>query len=176
MFLLQSLPRCRPAEYEGWLRDRGLEPFDAQDRVVRGREPFTGGVPSARALTVERVGPETQDEWSAFLQRVYRLHTGPWLQKLIGRRGWHQYVVRVADRDRVTDPRNLGAILRVAETAGATVFTVTVRLAGLSVAPAGFTSAPGADPALIAAAVALPGRRSSIYLKGRPPPGRIGRG
>ena len=94
MFLLQSLPHCRPAEYEGWLRARGLEPFDAQDRVVRGGEPFAGGVPTARALTVERVGPETQDEWSAFLQRVYRLDTGPWLGKLIGRPGWHQYVVR----------------------------------------------------------------------------------
>ena len=36
MFLLQSLPHCRPAGYEGWLCERGLEPFDAQDRIVRG--------------------------------------------------------------------------------------------------------------------------------------------
>src|SRR4051794_18696872 len=35
MFLLQSQPHCRPAEYERWLRERGLEPFDAQDRIVR---------------------------------------------------------------------------------------------------------------------------------------------
>ena len=97
MFLLQSLPHCRPAEYEAWLRDRGLEPFDAQDRVVRGTEPFAGGVPTDRALAVERVGPETKDEWAAFLQRVYRLDTGPWLQALIGRPGWHQYVVREGD-------------------------------------------------------------------------------
>src|SRR5437879_57444 len=40
MFLLQSLPHCRPAEYEDWLRARGLEPFDAQDRVVRGGQPL----------------------------------------------------------------------------------------------------------------------------------------
>src|SRR5882724_13058702 len=39
MFLLQSLPHCRPTEYESWLRDRGLEPFDAQDRIVRGAAP-----------------------------------------------------------------------------------------------------------------------------------------
>jgi len=97
MFLLQSLPHCRPAEYEAWLRDRGLEPFDAQDRVVRGAEPFAAGVPTDRALAVERVGPETKDEWAAFLQRVYRLDTGPWLQALIGRPGWHQYVVREGD-------------------------------------------------------------------------------
>src|SRR5439155_8449047 len=34
MFLLPSLPHSRPAEYESWLREFGLEPFDAQDRVV----------------------------------------------------------------------------------------------------------------------------------------------
>jgi hypothetical protein len=33
MFLLQSLPHCQPGEYERWLRDRGLEPFDTQDRI-----------------------------------------------------------------------------------------------------------------------------------------------
>src|SRR3954454_13646270 len=34
MFLLQSLPHCRPAVYERWLEQRGLQPFDAQDRIV----------------------------------------------------------------------------------------------------------------------------------------------
>ena len=40
MFLVQSLPHCRPAEYEDWLRELGLEPFDAQDRVVRDGSPL----------------------------------------------------------------------------------------------------------------------------------------
>src|SRR5213593_1606186 len=31
MFLLQSLPQCRPVHYESWLREFGLETFDAQD-------------------------------------------------------------------------------------------------------------------------------------------------
>jgi hypothetical protein len=100
MFLVQSLPHCHPVEYEGWLRQRGLEPFDAQDRVVRGGEPLDV-VPNGsndRRLVVERVRPETQDEWAEFLQRVYRLDTGPWLQALIGRPGWHQYVAREEDR------------------------------------------------------------------------------
>jgi hypothetical protein len=89
-FLLQSMPHCRPAEYEGWLRDRGLEPFDAQDRVYRdGRHaeaPLFG--------PVERVTRETAGEWAEFLQRVYRLDTGPWLELLIDRPGWHEYVYR----------------------------------------------------------------------------------
>src|SRR5438094_125841 len=56
MFLLQSLPHCQPAEYEGWLRKRGLEPFDAQDRVVRGGELApVGALNTARDLRVQRV-------------------------------------------------------------------------------------------------------------------------
>jgi hypothetical protein len=97
MFLLQSLPQCRPAAYEDWLRDRGLRPFDAQDRVVRGGAPLVPGAlsPSGRdGLAVERVTRATACEWAEFVQRVYRLDTGPWLERLIGRPGWHQYVAR----------------------------------------------------------------------------------
>lgn len=96
-FLVQSLPHCAPATYEGWLRERGLEPFDAQDRIVRGGQPASA-LPAAlgggRELAVERIEPATADEWSAFVQRVYGLDTGPWLPRLIGRPGWHQYVAR----------------------------------------------------------------------------------
>jgi hypothetical protein len=95
MFLLQSLPHCRPAAYEDWLRERGLEPFDAQDRIVRDGSPlaesssFTG-----RELAVDLVNRESADAWAEFLQRVYRLETGRWLQALIRRPGWFQYVAR----------------------------------------------------------------------------------
>ncbi len=85
-----------PEGYEDLLRERGLEPFDAQDRVVRDGSPLAIPVepPTERELAVERVTAETADEWADFLQRVYRLDTGPWLQRLIGRPGWHEYVVR----------------------------------------------------------------------------------
>jgi hypothetical protein len=96
MFLLQSQPHCMPAEYESWLRERGLEPFDAHDRIVRGGEPadIAPAAPSGRALHVERVDETTLAEWAEFLQRVYRLDTGPWLPELIGRPGWHQFIAR----------------------------------------------------------------------------------
>jgi len=42
------------------------------------------------------VSRDSADEWVAFMERVYRLDTGPWLPELIGRAGWHQYVVREA--------------------------------------------------------------------------------
>jgi hypothetical protein len=94
MFLLQSLPHCRPALYESWLRGRGLEPFDVQDRVVRDGRPLASSASwlQGRELVVERVDRESRDEWADFLRRVYRLDTGPWLQALVGRPGWHQYV------------------------------------------------------------------------------------
>ena len=96
MFLLQSLPQCRPSEYEDWLRDRGLEHFDAQDRIIRDGTPLQAAPVDAadRELHVERVTAHTTEEWADFLQRVYRLDTGPWLPRLIGRRGWHQYIAR----------------------------------------------------------------------------------
>ena len=91
MFLVKSLPQCEPEGYDELLRSRGLEAFDRQDRIVRDARP-----PADRpsAYEVERVDATTADEWSEFLQRVYRLDTGPWLQRLIGRPGWHQYVAR----------------------------------------------------------------------------------
>jgi hypothetical protein len=96
MWLLQSLPHCQPAGYDDWLRARGLEPFDAQDRIVRGGEPLgtRPTSPSGRELALERVGREAVDEWAEFLQRVYRLDTGPWLPELTERPGWHQFVAR----------------------------------------------------------------------------------
>ena len=97
MFLLQSLPHRLPPGYEDLLRERGLEPFDVQDRVVRGGEP-AAPPPRGAEVAVERVGPAARDEWAEFLQRVYRLDTGPWLQALHARRGWHQYVARDGGR------------------------------------------------------------------------------
>ena len=97
--------RCRTAgrvDYERWLRELGLEPFDAQDRVVRDASPLTltSNAAGDRELTVERVTDASAAEWVEFMERVYRLDTGPWLPRLIGRPGWHQYVVREARRDR----------------------------------------------------------------------------
>src|SRR6266550_2533844 len=96
MFLLQSLPHCCPAEYESWLREFGLEAFDAQDRVVRDGSPLAVAPALAgdRELTFERVKHTSGDEWVEFIERVCRLETGSWLPRLIDRPGWHQYVVR----------------------------------------------------------------------------------
>jgi hypothetical protein len=94
-FLVQSLSHCRPAEYEAWLGDAGLRPFDQQDRVARDGRPLAlEPTRRTRELSVERVTDDGAAEWVAFMERVYRLETGPWLPELIGRPGWHQYVAR----------------------------------------------------------------------------------
>ena len=98
MFLLQSLPHCLPAEYEQCLGERGLVAFDAQDRVVRDGSALELGTPAAREreIVVERVGPDTVEEWASFLLGGSRLDAGPFLPKLVGRPGWHQYLAREA--------------------------------------------------------------------------------
>jgi hypothetical protein len=110
MFLLQSLPHCQPSDYERWLHARGLEPFDAQDRVARGEQPLDpdAAMPNDGGLVVERVGSKTGDEWAGFLQTVYRLDTGPWLCALLDRGGWHQYVAREGGRVVATRGMYLG--------------------------------------------------------------------
>ncbi len=95
MFLVQSLPHCRPDVLHEWLAERGLHAFDAQDRVVRGGEASVPDPMLAdRDIAVAGVTAKTAEEWADFLQRVYRLDTGPWLGRLIGRPGWYQYLAR----------------------------------------------------------------------------------
>jgi hypothetical protein len=96
MFLVQSLPHCRPEEYEAMLSRHGLEPFDAQDRVMRGAQPLAPQSLDPE-FTVEAVVAETADEWAGFIQRVYRLDTGGWLQALVDRPGWRHFTARHGD-------------------------------------------------------------------------------
>src|SRR4029079_468830 len=56
MCLVQSMPQCAPAVYTDWLRERGLEPFDQQDRIVRVEGGATSEpVTYERRLTVDSV-------------------------------------------------------------------------------------------------------------------------
>ncbi len=96
MCLVQSMPACVPGGYTSWLEARGLTPFERQDRVVRDAAPLVSS-PTILAdceLVVEQVTQSTADEWADFLQRVYRLDTGTWLQRLAGRPRWHIYLAR----------------------------------------------------------------------------------
>ena len=80
MFLLQSLPHCRPAAVRGLAARAGARAVRRAGSGVRGGGPPT---PTSRlprpALPSRAVSAGTADEWAEFLQRVYRLDTGEWL-------------------------------------------------------------------------------------------------
>jgi hypothetical protein len=82
-----------------------MEPFDQQDRIVCRLQGAVAAPSNQRGLLVERVESAAADEWSQFLQSVYRIDTGPWLPLLIDRPGWHQYVAR--ERGRIVAARGM---------------------------------------------------------------------
>ena len=95
--------RCRTAgrpSTSSWLRDLRARAVRRPRPACPRRQPaeLATTARADRELIVERVHASSADEWAEFLQRVYRLDTGPWLQRLIGRPGWHQYVAREAAR------------------------------------------------------------------------------
>ena len=98
MFLLQSLPHCRPAAYEEWLRARGLEPFDAQDRIVRGAAPSPARHSrDDRRARGRRGRPRHRRGVGRGSSRPSTASTpAPGCTRLIGRPGWHQYFARDA--------------------------------------------------------------------------------
>ena len=87
-FMLVSQPHCRPAGYAAWLRDEGLRPAGAWDRVLRDAAPLPPPDPGARALRIRPVEGGAVEEWADFLASVYRVDAAPWLRALHGRPGW----------------------------------------------------------------------------------------
>ena len=102
MFLLQSLPHCRPAEYEAGCASAGSSrstPRTGSSAAAsrsrasaRDRRPRARGR-ARRPRRPPRSGPSSSSASTG-------LDTGPWLPALIGRPGWHQYVARERRRDR----------------------------------------------------------------------------
>jgi len=43
---------------------------------------------------VERVTPDNASEWADYISNIYGLPTAPWLTALVGRVGWHHYILR----------------------------------------------------------------------------------
>lgn len=99
-YMLVSQPECAPDAYTEWLRDLGLTPRGAWDRVVRGAAPLPAGEDGsgAREIAVSPVGPQAVEEWSELLVGAYRVDAGPWLRALHGRPGWHHYLAREGGR------------------------------------------------------------------------------
>ena len=87
MFLVQSLPHCEPPSTRTGCASAASSGSTGRIASCAARAVEPGG---AAALPFEKVTPETADEWADFLERTYDLDTGDWLQRLIGRPGWHE--------------------------------------------------------------------------------------
>jgi hypothetical protein len=91
-FTVLHNPHAQPPQLRDWLQARGLRPRGAWERVYRDSGAFTAPEPAA-AGSVELVSRETGAEWAGFLVQSYGLPTGPWLERLVGRAGWHHAVL-----------------------------------------------------------------------------------
>jgi hypothetical protein len=94
-------PHAEPARLRCWLEARGLQHQGGWERIYRDAtplpdEPLFPGDPLIPVddLVVEEVTPRTASQWASFIDAKYRLPTAPWLMALVGRKGWHHYMLK----------------------------------------------------------------------------------
>lgn len=100
-FAIYHTPHCQPAALTEWFAARQLKTEDGWDRICRDT---TAGPLPAMGTTgpgqVEEVSRKNAEEWADFIDNCYGLPTKPWLLSLVGRPGWHHYLLR-AEREPV---------------------------------------------------------------------------
>jgi len=94
-------PHAEPSRLRCWLEARGLQHQGEWERIFRdatplGAEPLFPGDPLIPVddPVVEEVTPKTASEWASFIDAKYRLPTSPWITALVGRKGWHHYMLK----------------------------------------------------------------------------------
>ncbi|TPI15356.1 hypothetical protein FJW06_08095 [Mesorhizobium sp. B4-1-3] len=94
-------PHAEPARLRCWLEARGLQHQGGWERIYRDAaplpdEPLFPGDPLIPVddLLVEEVTPRTASDWASFIGANYRLPATPWLTALVGRKGWHHYMLK----------------------------------------------------------------------------------
>ncbi|RRI03506.1 hypothetical protein EH240_10070 [Mesorhizobium tamadayense] len=88
-------PHTEPSRLRCWLEARGLQHQSGWERIFRDATPLAAEpLFPADDLSVEEVTPETAPEWASFIDGKYRLPTSPWLLALVGRKGWHHYMLK----------------------------------------------------------------------------------
>ena len=94
-------PHTEPSRLRCWLEARGLQHQGGWERIYRDAtqlpdEPLFPADPLIPVgdPVVEEVTHRTASEWASFIDTKYRLPTSPWLKALVGRKGWHHYMLR----------------------------------------------------------------------------------
>ncbi len=88
-------PHAEPSALRCWLEARGLQRQSGWERIFRDATPLAiEPLFPTDGHSVERVTPATAGEWAGFIDSRYRLPTSSWLLALVGRPGWHHYMLR----------------------------------------------------------------------------------
>ncbi|TPN88261.1 hypothetical protein FJ987_23715 [Mesorhizobium sp. CU2] len=94
-------PHTEPSRLRCWLEARGLQHQGGWERIFRDATPLPvepvfppDPLIPLDDLTAEEVTPRTASQWASFIDSKYRLPTSPWLMALVGRKGWHHYMLR----------------------------------------------------------------------------------
>ncbi len=93
-------PANQPPGLTQWLAARGLSAKGSWDRIFRAGTQvpaFRSGEPLDYAI--EEVNAGTTARWTGFIDKTYGMPTGPWLAALVGRAGWHHYLLSRAGQD-----------------------------------------------------------------------------
>lgn len=88
-------PHAEPSALRCWLEARGLQRQSGWERIIRDATPLAiEPLFPTDGHSVERVTSATAGEWAGFIDSRYRLPTSPWLLALVGRLGWHHYMLK----------------------------------------------------------------------------------
>lgn len=94
-------PHTEPSRLRCWLEARGLQHQGGWERIFHDAtplpaEPLFPADPLIPVddVSVDEVTPKTASQWASFIDGKYRLPTSPWLMALVGRKGWHHYMLR----------------------------------------------------------------------------------
>ena len=89
-FLIHHIPACQPAALRNWLEAQKPAAVVGWERIVRDGSPLESSTDPA----IERVTTSNAHEWADFIDAAYHMPTKPWLLELVGRPGWHHYLLR----------------------------------------------------------------------------------
>jgi hypothetical protein len=90
-FLIHHIPACQPTALTNWLEARQPAVRAGWERIVRDDSELERH-PDDPAI--ERVTTSNAHEWADFIDAAYHMPTKPWLLELVGRPGWHHYLLR----------------------------------------------------------------------------------
>ncbi len=90
-FLIHHIPACQPTVLTDWLEDYQPAVRAGWERIVREGSPLEA---SPDDPAIERITSSNAHEWADFIDTAYHMPTKPWLLELVGRSGWHHYLLR----------------------------------------------------------------------------------